>query len=59
MKYVTALAVDPAGLKVACHGYNAAEADGSKVGYIFVLDTETGATVSGLMKMTHKQDYVV
>ena len=56
---MTALAVDPAGLKVACHGYNAAEADGSKVGFIFVLDAETGATVSGLMKMTHKQDYVV
>ena len=48
---MTALAVDPAGLKVACHGTR--ESYSNQVGYIFVLDAETGATVSGMMKMTH------
>ena len=59
LKHVTALAVDPAGLKVACHGYSAAEHSNSMVGYIFVLDTSTGSVDSGLMKMTHApQDFV-
>ena len=58
LKYVTALAVDPAGLKVACHGYSGAELNGSQIGYVFVLDAGTGTVVSSLMKMTHKKAFV-
>ena len=47
---VTALAIDPQGMKIACHGYSATDTD-SQVSYLFVLDTSTGAILSGLMKM--------
>ena len=49
---VTALAIDPQGLNIACHGYSATDT-GSLTSYLFVLDTGTGAIVSGLMKMEH------
>lgn len=59
LNIVTAIAVDPAGTKVACYGYSSADllAD-STDGYIFVLDASTGMLVSGLMKMSHQQVFM-
>ena len=48
MTTITALSVDPSGLKLACHGYSDTD-DSSLKGYLFVLDTGSGALVSGLM----------
>lgn len=49
LNVVTALAVDPAGEKLACHGFSATIADTNTFGYLFVLDTNNGAIISGLM----------
>ena len=58
---VTGLAVDPDGKKIACYVvraedfYSFADANfkyTSTTGYSFVLDTSTGAVVSGLMKIS-------
>ena len=46
---VSALAVDPAGAKLACYGHP----NTGLYGYLFVLDTRKGAIVSGLMEMQH------
>ena len=54
---MTALALDPAETKLACYGYSTAERSSNKVGYIFVLDAETGTPVSGLMKMSHSREF--
>lgn len=62
---ITALAIDPAGTKLVCHG---AEQDGDmttrytsnkKQGYLFVLDVASGEIVSGLMEMVHDLEYTV
>lgn len=52
---VTALAIDPANSKIACHAASGSVnlQPESTVGYIFVLDLLSGVAVSGLMKMTH------
>ena len=47
---VTALAIDPQGMKIACYGYSATDTN-SAIGYLFVLDTNSGAILSGLMKL--------
>ena len=51
---ISALAVDPAGTKVAAHGFVPYEISPTHAtGYLIVLDAATGASVSGLFKMTH------
>ena len=60
---ITALAVDPASTKVACYAERLEDfatitniitlSEESTQSYVFVLDTETGLAVSGLMKMVH------
>ena len=55
---ITALSVDPAGIKLACHGYSNTDENSTK-GYLFVLDTTTGTIVSGLMEMTHDAAFAV
>ena len=57
---VTALAVDPAGVQVAVHGFYPTLLDNTKTtGYVFVLRTDTGASASGLLKMQHDGPYIV
>ena len=46
---VTALAVDPAGVRLACYS----GANTGPYGYLFLLDTSNGAIVAGLMEMQH------
>ena len=51
---VTALAVDPAGSKLACHGYDSPlENEESLQEYLFVLDVTTGALASKIMHITN------
>ena len=53
MHTITALAVDDAGTKLACYGYESPLIDdASDTGFIFVLNPSTGSTASGLMKIT-------
>ena len=52
IRVVTALAVDPAGAKLACYGSD----NTGEYGYLFVLDTSNGAIVSGLMELQHRDN---
>ena len=53
MHTITALAVDDAGTKLACYGYDSPLVDDNAfIGFIFVLNPSTGSTASGLMKIT-------
>ena len=57
---ITALALDPNGTKVACHGFESRLVDiDNTVGFIFILDAETGALASGLMTIEHDGAYTV
>ena len=58
MDTITALAVDPEGKKVACHGHSTSYAD-EGVHYLFVLDTRTGGIVSGMRALTFGQPYII
>ena len=57
---VTALAVDPNGTKVACHGFESRLVNiDNFVGFLFILDAATGALSSGLMVLEHDGAYTV
>ena len=52
MHTITALAIDDAGTKLACYGYDSLLVnDNSDLGFLFVLDPSTGSTASGLMRL--------
>ena len=51
---ITALAVSPDDTKLACHGWRSKQDNiDNWIGYVFMLRTDTGASASGLIKMTH------
>jgi len=51
---ISALAVSPDNTKLACHGWRSKQDNiDNVVGYVFMLRTDTGASASGLIKMTH------
>ena len=51
---ITALAVSPDDTKLACHGWRSKHDNvDHKVGYVFLLRTDTGASASKLLRMTH------
>ena len=57
MHTITALALDDGGTKLACYGYDSPLVDDtSRVGFLFVLDPATGATVSGVMRLDMVSD---
>ena len=57
---ITALAVSPDNTKLACHGWRSKDDSvNHTTGYLFLLSTETGKSISGLMRMNHTQSYTV
>lgn len=53
MHSITALSINPAGTKLACYGWeNPLVNLGATDGFIFILDPGSGATASGMMKLT-------
>lgn len=57
---VTALAVEPSGTKIAVHGFKPLSSSPTHAtGYLVLLDTSTGATVSGVLKMAHSGEFRV
>lgn len=57
---ITALAVSPDDTKLACHGWRSKhDSIYHRVGYVFLLRTDTGATASKLLRMTHNSSYHV
>ena len=51
---ITALAVSPDDTKLVCHGWRSKDDSvDHTTGYLFMLSTETGKSISGLMRMNH------
>ena len=49
---ISALAVSPDGTKLAVHGQHEIASGLSSSGYLFILDTASGAQISGILKET-------